>query len=29
MKNPEAATPRIRQQRLAAKPCPASSAMTG
>jgi hypothetical protein len=28
MKNPEAATPRIRQHRLAEKPCPASSAMT-
>jgi len=28
MKNPEAATPRIRQHRLAEKPCVASSAMT-
>jgi hypothetical protein len=28
MKNPEAATPRMRQHRLAEKPCPASSAMT-
>jgi hypothetical protein len=29
MKNPEAATPRMRQHRLAEKPCPVSSAMTG
>src|SRR5438046_1752814 len=29
MKNPEAATPRIRQHRLAEKPWLASSAMTG
>jgi hypothetical protein len=29
MKNPEAATPRMRQHRLAEKPCPARSAMTG
>src|SRR4029450_3177113 len=29
MKNPEAATPRMRQHCLAEKPCPASSSMTG
>jgi hypothetical protein len=29
MKNPEAATPRMRQHRFAEKPFPASSAMTG